>query len=343
MCACRYCRAKMEAEGLDPTDAQVRHQYSLKATNLFKQDMTCFVRRLNSECTIFYNKGHIGTRHRPVADAYTHFELESLPSGDWGYSHFPLTTRYARTLGKEYLGQTGKFHISWGDFHSYKNVEALQYECYRMLAFGARCSIGDQLHPSGKIDSQVYELVGSVYREVEKKEPWCRNARPVTEIGVLTPEEFYGAEIGGLSPALIGVTRMLESSAHQFDILDSASDLSGYKVIVLPDRIPVNADLAHKLQSYLDAGGGLIASFESGMNANAAKFASQVLGVRIKSEGPQDLNGDLVGGKFYPRADYVEYVVPGQLGEGLAQTEYALYIRGMDVEAEPGPKFWPIR
>jgi hypothetical protein len=127
----------------------------------------------------------------------------------------------------------------------------------------------------------------------------------------------------------------LEASAHQFDILDSASDLLRYKVIVLPDNIPVDANLARKLQVYLDAGGALIASFESGMNADASEFARQVLGIRLKSEGPRDMNGELVRGKRFPTNDYVEYVLPGQLGKGLAQTEYVLYIRGMDVEAEP--------
>jgi len=337
-CACRYCQAKMEAEGLDPADSRLRQQFGLKILNDFKHEMTHFVRQLNPDCTIFYNEGHIGTRHRSVADAYTHFELESLPSGGWGYLHFPVTMRYARTLGKDCLGQTGKFHTSWGDFHSYKNIEALQYECFRMLALGAKCSIGDQLHPMGKIDPQVYELVGTVYREVEKKEPWCRNSRSVAEIGVLTPEEFFGAEIGGLPPALMGTTRMLEASAYQYDILDSKSDLSPYKVIVLPDKITVDADLARKLQEYLDAGGGLIGSFESGMNDDAHQFASQAMGVRLKSEGPRDLNGELVRGKYFPRADYAEYILPGQMGKGLAQTEYALYIRGMDVQAEPGSK-----
>jgi hypothetical protein len=43
-----------------------------------------------------------------------------------------------------------------------------------------------------------------------------------------------------------------------------------------------------------------------------------------------------VRGKRFSTNDYVEYILPGQLGKGLAQTEYALYIRGMDVEAEPG-------
>jgi hypothetical protein len=336
-CACKYCRAKMEAEGLDPSDAQARRQFGLLTLNRFKQDMTRFVRQFNAECSIFYNAGHIGTRHRPVASAYTHFELESLPSGGWGYLHFPLAMRYARALGLDCLGMTGKFHTSWGDFHSFKNAAALQYECFRMLALGARCSIGDQLHPLGKIDRHVYELIGSVYGEVEKKEPWCRGARPVTEIGVLTPEEFHGAEIGGLPPALMGITRMLEESAHQFDIVDSASDLTRYKVVVLPDAIPVSAELAGKLQAYLDGGGALLASFESGMNSEKTAFTLSALGVRLKSEGPRNLKGELVRGKIYERADYVEYALPqGPLGKGLAETEYALYIRGMDVEAEPG-------
>jgi hypothetical protein len=336
-CACKYCRAKMEAEGLEPSDAKVRRQFGLETLNRFKQDMTRFVRQFNAECSIFYNAGHIGTRHRPVADAYTHFELETLPSGGWGYLHFPITVRYARNLGIDCLGQTGKFHTSWGDFHSFKNAEALQYECFRMLALGAQCSIGDQLHPLGKIDRHVYELVGSVYSQVEKKEPWCQGARPVTEIGVFTPEEFHGAEIGGLPPALMGITRMLEESAHQFDIVDTASDLSRYKVVVLPDAIPVSAEMAGKLQAYLDGGGALLASFESGMNGEKTAFTLKVLGVRLKSEGPRDLKGELVRGKIFERADYVEYVLPkGAMGKGLAETEYALYIRGMDVEAEPG-------
>ena len=148
-CSCRYCRAKMKAEGIEPSDATARQRFGLRSVNDFKRSMTRFVREFDEGCTIFYNAGHIGTRHRVVADAYTHFELESLPSGGWGYMHFPITMRYARKLGLDCLGMTGKFHTSWGDFHSFKNEEALQYECFQMLALGAKCSVGDQLHPLG--------------------------------------------------------------------------------------------------------------------------------------------------------------------------------------------------
>ena len=76
---------------------------------------------------------------------------------------------------------TGRFHTSWGDFHSLKNPAALQFECFQMLALGAKCSVGDQLHPSGRIDPATYDLIGGVYAEVERKEPWCRGARPVVD------------------------------------------------------------------------------------------------------------------------------------------------------------------
>lgn len=336
-CSCRYCRAKMVGQGLDPSDAEARRSFGLQTIDDFKRDLTRFVREFNDDCSIFYNAGHIGPRHRSVVDAYSHFELESLPSGGWGYLHFPITMRYARNLGIDCVSHTGKFHTSWGDFHSFKNAAALQYECFRMLALAAKCEIGDQLHPSGQIDQHVYDLVRSVYSVVEQKEPWCKGARAVTEIGVFTPEEFYGAEKGGLPPALMGITRMLEEGAHQFDVLDSVSDLSGYKVIVLPDNIPVSAALAAKIEAYLATGGAVIASFESGLDEAKTEFALRALGVRLRGEGPRDLDGELVRGRHFPRADYTQYVLPtGEIGRGLPQTEHAMYIRGLDVRAVPG-------
>jgi hypothetical protein len=329
-----WTKRQMLAEGLDPTDSAARRRYGVKVINRFKREMTAFVRQFDAECSIFYNAGHIGPRHREVAEAYTHWELESLPSGGWGYLHFPVTVRYARTLGLDYLGHTGKFHTSWGDFHSFKNVEALQYECYRMLAHGAKCLIGDQLHPTGQTDHHVYDLVGHVYPEVAKKEPWCVGATAVTDIGVLTPEEFHGAAISAMPPALNGATRMLEEGGHQFDVLDSASDCSRYKVLILPDNIPVSEVLAAKIERYLAAGGALIASFESGLNGDKSEFALRPLGVTLKGEGPRDLNGHLVRGRHFAHNDYTEYLLPtDDIGSGLRETEYAMYMKGMEVQA----------
>jgi hypothetical protein len=315
-CSCPRCRAEMEKKGIDPSVARARQDFGREVTHRFQRDLTKFIRGLSRNCSIFYNGGHIGPEQRRIASAYTHWELESLPSGGWGYLHFPVSQRYARTLGLDCLGMTGKFHTSWGDFHSLKNPAALQFECFQMLALGAKCSVGDQLHPSGRIDGPTYDLVGAVYAEVEKKEPWCRRARPVVDIGVFSPEEFTG---GRTPPPAMGATRILQEGAHQFDFVDSATeDLARYRLLVLPDDIAVGPELRTKLQAYLQGGGSLIASHRSGLDASGKEFALP-LGVRLKGEAP-----------FSP--DFIRARAP--LARGLPGAELVVYRRALEVEPQ---------
>jgi Hypothetical glycosyl hydrolase 6 len=311
-CVCRWCRAGMAEQGLDPSDPAARGAFAVATLERFRTGMSAFVREVTPDAAIFYNAGHIGPAVRPVMDAYSHFELESLPSGPWGYLHFPVTQRYVRTLGHETLGQTGKFHTAWGDFHSYKNRAALEFECLRALALGAGCSIGDQLHPAGRIDPHTYELIGSVYATVEAKEPWVAGARPVSEIAVFTPEETAGGGHERMSPAIRGATLMLEELGHQFDIVDSHSDLGAYAVVVLPDSIE---------RSSLDGfEGGVLASFASALDP----ALQERLGVR--GERPLPAFADT-------RHDHVDYLRPRGGELGLPLTEHAMYLRGVAVEA----------
>ncbi|NLH98959.1 MAG: beta-galactosidase [Chthonomonadales bacterium] len=262
----------MDAAGVDPENPQARMAFARRVMDEFMLDMSAFVRSQpgwTPECTIFYNSGHVGPRHRSSMDAFTHYELESLPSGGWGYLHFPLTQRYVRGLGKPTLGMTGKFHTSWGDFHSYKNPAALEFETRHMIALGAHCSIGDQLHPRGKLEPATYELIGRAYEEIEAREPWCEGAVPISEIGVLTPEEFAlrrqspEAWEQRLPEAAMGALRMLQEMHAQFDIISSDRDFSAYRLLILPDCIPLDGDISAKLASYVERGGAVILSAES--------------------------------------------------------------------------------
>ncbi len=333
-CACHHCRAAMHAGGHDPADPATRLAFAQQSIDAFKHDMTAWVRRHNPDCTIFYNAGHVGTRDRAAAAAFTHWELESLPSGGWGYAHFPLAQRYARTLGHACLGMTGKFHTSWGDFHSFKNAAALEYECFRMVALGAQCSIGDQLGPDGALDPHVYELIGGVYRQIARLEPWCRDARPLNDIAVLSPEEFLGIDAPRVPDSALGVERMLAEGAHQYDIIDSQASFDGYRLLILPDTIPVDERLAARLTAYLAQGGALIATFESGLQPDGRAFGLPELGVTLRDDGPRDRRGQLVRGRQYPSGDYAEYLRPGAaLGGGLPATEHVMYLRGLAVDA----------
>jgi len=317
-CSCRYCQAGMVEAGLDRADAADRMQYAVEMLHNWKRETAALIRSIKPDCLIFFNAGHIGPRVRAVKDAYTHWELESLPSGGWGYMHFPSTQRYARTLGLDSLGMTGKFHTTWGDFHSFKNRPALEFECFMMLALNAKCGVGDQLHPTGKICPVTYDLIGSVYEQVEAKEPWCRLARPLVDIAVMTPEAFgVGGSHTSLSGAIMGAVRMLQEGAHQFDVIDAEANFSDYRLVVLPDEIPVSPELAQQLDAYVADGGSLIATGRSGLNETGDAFALDALGLTYKGDAP-----------YSP-----DFIVPeGDIGKALPSTGHVIYMQGTHVE-----------
>ncbi len=255
----------MDEAGMDVTDKGQRMLFAQRVLDEWKREMTLFVRARNKDCTIFYNGGHIGPQHRSTIAAYSHYEIESLPSGGWGYTHFPMVARYARTLGeggkpRETLGMTGKFHTSWGDFHSYKSEAALQFECFRMLATGAGCSVGDQLPPRGVLDKSTYDLIGSVYGSVEAKEPWCRDSVAVNEAAVLIPAVWTDAGWNKHPEAAAGAVNVLEELRVQFDLVDDEGDLSRYPLLILPDDVLVTPQLEERLRTYLDSGGSILAT-----------------------------------------------------------------------------------
>jgi hypothetical protein len=315
-CCCPRCIAAMRGQGLDPARADQRKAFGLDLFRRFQRDMTAHIRRFSRDCTIFYNGGHVGPVNRATADAFSHFELESLPSASWGYMHFPVAQRYARTLGLECLGMTGKFHTSWGDFGSLKNRAALEFECFRMLALNAKCSIGDQLHPTGRPCQATYELIGSVYEQVQAKEPWCSQAKPVTEAAIITTESGVGGGGTSLPPSVMGAVRMLQEGQIQFDVLDPQSEFEPYKALVLPDELTVGPELVEKLDRYLSAGGAIIASYRSGLDDAGRQFALPGWPVQLVGDAP-----------FSP-----DFIVPaGELAEGLPQTPLVMYLRGLEV------------
>jgi hypothetical protein len=336
-CSCEYCRKAMTEKGLEPHKREDRLAFATSLIGEFMRDMSAFVRLYNKDCGIFYNASTIGPVETPLADAFSHFELESLPSGVWGYQNFPLVMRYARNFGLDCLSHTGKFHTEWGDFHSFKNRAALEFECFHMLALNAKCLIGDQLEPSGRLSPAVYDLIGSVYSQVEAKEPWCSGTRALVDIGVFDPKEFGLAKGLSLDDSLIGVGRMLQESGQQFDVIDTRSDFSRYRVLVLPDSIPVNPELDAKLARYLAAGGSVIASCESGLDETGGAFGFKAAGVRLLPDQTRDLAGNLVRGRYYDRHDYADYLLPkGPIASGLPETEHVMYMKGAEVEAEAG-------
>ena len=312
-CCCNWCLREMLEQGLDPEREADRWTQAGRVLLRFKQRITRFIRQFDKDCQIFYNAGHIGPYVRTSLDAYTHLELESLPGSReiWGYEHFPIAVRFARTLGLPYIGMTAKFHKMWGDFGGFKNPAALECECFTIISQGAQCCIGDQLHPRGRLDPATYDLVGGVYRQIEQKEPWCAGAQAVTEIGLFTPEPPVGHNHYALNPPIRGAFRMLVESHHQFDVIDAQSDFSRYPLLILPDLITLDEALRDKLAEYLASGGKALFSYHSGLDPKLKGFVLEELGLDYVGES-----------EFRP-----EFFRPCHVNR-LAATEYVLYDRG---------------
>lgn len=273
-CCCPTCVKEMQERGLDPVNEEVRYEFAQEVMDRFEKEMTEFIHQIQPDCPVFYNAGFLSTRQRKTVDYVTHYEIESLPGGSWGYDHFPVTARYARTLDMDFLGMTGKFHLDWGDFGSLRNQTALEYECFKSLALGGKCSIGDQLHPNGQLWAPAYELIGNVYSQVEEKEPWCDNVTPVAEVGIFAPVEFRNAGTLLMTDELNGAVKLFTEIGIQFNIIDTKEDFSKYRLLVMPDYIPYDDVLNEKIQKYIDNGGKILASYHSGMDISEKKAAA---------------------------------------------------------------------
>jgi hypothetical protein len=326
-CVCHYCLKSMEAAGFNPEHDDDLRRNALSVERRFMERISRLVWALRPELPLFFNarlrlNGDPTMGSRPERSYYSHWEIESLASGGWGYGHFPLYNRYFQTLGKPTLGMTAAFHRSWADFGTIKSQAALDYECFRMLAGGASCSIGDQLHPRGRLTAETYRRIGQTYAAVEAREPWCTNAQPLADIGVLlTPDADSGTKMEGLVSEQGAASMLLELGA-QFQLIDRDADLTPYRVVIAPDSVRFDSALALRVGAFLATGGALLLSHESGLSTEGPGFAlGEEIGVEYRGPGQY-------GVEFLRPVNGLESEIPAM--------DHALYEPGSAVLALPG-------
>jgi hypothetical protein len=321
-CSCSNCRRLMQKEGLDPESKEQRLFHHRSLIMAYYRKLFDTVKAIDPEIRIFHNSGHIFKGDRERYSYFSHLELESLPTGGWGYDHFPVSAKYATTLGKDLVGMTGRFHTMWGEFGGYKTSAALEYECCSMAAHGARCSIGDQLHPSGKMDAHTYRLIAPAYKRIAALEPYIKNSAPVSEIAVLSAEahQFQSGKIsterGNSSDD--GAARMLMELQEQFDIIDWSCDFTRYKLLVLPDSITLTEERKAKIHRFISGGGALILSASSGMAEDKTRFLI-------------DIGADYTGRTGELSPDYI--LTTNRLDHTLPDSPFVIYDRPYEVKA----------
>ncbi len=336
-----WSQDRMRQAGVDIGDEAAVFHYARQQDLRFFEKLSKLVKDITPQATIYYN-GTTTPDMGEVAPYVTHFEVESLPTsgGQWGYLHYPVVARHARTFGKEIIGMTGRFHRSWADFGGLKTSDQLEYECGTILAAGGKICVGDQLHPNGRLDPAVYRLIGHAYQRVEQLEPWLQGAYPVAEVGILAlgkpPQAIPG--VAAYSPEVEGAAQLLLESAIQFDVADRYSDLSQYACLILPDEAALDADWQARLSEYLAEGGRLILSGTAALDPASQKFQLEEIPVAYLGPAPTvpsylRLNEALAGeGELASDYDYVFYdqahlVAPVEGAEAHGDLRQALFNR----------------
>jgi hypothetical protein len=211
-----------------------------------------------------------------------HIEVESLPTGGWGYNYLPYVGRLVRSLGLPVLSQTGRFHRSWGDMASLKPEAALRYECGQILMHGLSGGIGDLLPPSGVPSSAAYERIGTVYSHIEACEPYLKGGKHRVDLALIV-DASLGDSPG---PAVIGAVRALQQLRQQFDVLPLDAPFDSYAAVVVPDSTPIDEVLAGRLKQYIDHGGSMILSAAAAAASQEGTKLLRTLGWEVAGTAP---------------------------------------------------------
>lgn len=299
-CCCECCKRDMQAEGVNFEDTAAVEAFSARKIQAHCAALRDLIAGHHPEAQVFFN----GTtaietagnfRHRMYANN-TMQDLEDLPTVWGGYDKLPLQSKYFLQEGYAITAMSGKFHTAWGEFGGFKHPDALRYEAASMIAWGAHCNFGDQLHPNGRMDPATYANIGQAYAYVKQIEDYGIGGLPVARLGFW---RSFSAEHDE------GLAKILLEQQVNFEVANHTEDLGKYDAVILPGVSCLSAEEAQALDAYAKNGGSLVV-----LGAGALSATGEVL---------LDIGADYLGEANFDR----DYLVAGEaVKEGLVESPF---------------------
>jgi hypothetical protein len=306
-CFCAECKRQLAAAGKDPKDAEAQRVHKYQLFLGWHRRMRDLVRGVRPGCQVDFNDIGLACVSQR-ATLLDNIDIEALPTGaGWGYFYAPMQIRYQRTFGIPVYGMSGRFVTSWADFGGLKLPQQLDVELASIVANAARCDIGDQMPPTGRLDPAVYHVIGKSYGRIKALEPYLEGAAPVTEAALLIPAVPFDRL---RDEYLYGMTKLLLESRLQFDVVEPGQEWERYGLVVLPDGFRPDAATVERLHAFIAQGGAVLVCHEAGLAAGATASWLERYGLTYAGASP-----------FKPA-----YLVPQVKFTGdIPDYEYALY------------------
>ncbi len=186
---------------------------------------------------------------------------------------------------------------SWGDY-SLRDPKSFTQECAIMLAGCGRTLLSDDAYPSGKPDPAVYELFGEINNRTKNLEPYVKGCSPVSDTAILHSADSIWSKApmkpsptwkaGPAYYSVIGAHKALIEGHVQMNVVNSdtlVESIADYGALILADQRILNERECSAIRNFVQNGGSLIATFETGtrdINNNPLDdfSLSDILGVR---------------------------------------------------------------
>lgn len=182
----------------------------------------------------------------------------------WGTASFNPKILRAAGNGKQFDIYINRFTAFW-DWTLKPKVQFLA-EAFTVTAHGGAVSVIDHINPDGTLEPAVYKAIGDVFGEIEKREEWLFNARPVNYAavhfslrnrmlaGYPTPEIFF--------EPVCGAFQMLTEEHVPFEfVFDkhlTEEILSNYELLIMPCAVALDDSEAAAIGKYVENGGVLV-------------------------------------------------------------------------------------
>ena len=294
LCYCENCRSEMSLRNIDINDDSDVESFNALKIKEHCRDLNSLIFENLPKAKVFYN----GTTALESGANFRHHmyennsiqDLEDLPTTWGGYDKLPLQAKYFLNAGYPITAMSGKFHTAWGEFGGFKHPDALKYEASSMIASGANCNFGDQLHPNGKIDTSTYSNIGFAYDYIQKIEEFGIGGIPISRLGLWRSFDQECDE---------GLSKMLLEQHVDFDIANFSENFSEYSVVIFPSKTELSEDQVYKVNKYIENGGAVISLAKSLLNFTK-DFKTNNFGVIYLGDSNFDCDYTLVSESLEP-------------------------------------------
>ena len=308
-----YSRAGFKKAGIDVDNDLEVEMHHVEKLKFFMASCNAIIKKYHPDASIFYNwsthMNNSNTFKYKLYEYNTSYDLEDLPTTWEGYNEFPLRAKYFSNMGKPVTGMSGKFHTAWGEFGGFKYPNALKYEAASMIAFGANVNFGDQLHPSGIIDTETYKNIGSAFSYVKSIEAFGPGGKQVAKTGLWMTFDNHTEQAASL---------LLLDTQTNYVVVNNLKDWSDLELIIIPSKPNLSAKNVETLNQFVADGGKLLILGEGALKRDRSGFALDV------------------GGTYLGKASYdVDYTVVSEaLSKNVVRSPFLNYMPAIKIKPD---------